>query len=1099
MSKKLYALLIGINDYPEDVGKLYGCCNDVNHMQDYLQDHFKSTLLIESLKNNDATRNNIIKLSREHLGKAGENDAVLFYYSGHGSREMSAPGFKEFYPDSLDETLVCYDSRLQNGFDLADKELAALLAEIAQKNPHIAVILDCCHSGSGTRAADDFNLAAVKQIPTWKPGTPRPLESYFGGYKDMTALRIPLSKHILMAACDRKQKAWETNDRSGVFTDTLLEVLEKSKGNISYTDLFFMCRSAVLKRAQNQTPQFEPYHHFLPYTKFLQGDLLATTARYHVFFEEDEWKIDCGALHGLPTDTDKNIEIALFAFGDQGALLKNRPLDPHKTFSNEGEIAGYTRVLKVGAQKSTLDLKADNTNTQYKAEIISLPVPPLPVLLEGDEPEIKRVRESLNRDKSWNFNFPEEPGPFKYSLSAQPGRFLIKNRETDRTIQGAEGDPEACIQYVFSSLEKIQQWERRAALQNHNTSFYTELVDFRLFEILDKGEFHEYKNNEITLDYVKQGDTWKNIKVKLRVRNQTKQELHFALCYFSEDYKIKIFRNDPVPPEDNWVTLWGDHEEEYLDLAEEADEGTDIFKLLVSTEKVDNFLLELDDLEIGKIKKCERGGPTRRAMRDHKKITDDWFTKTITVRTVRQLTRVGEADVRLANGQIIVKGHPSFKANLCLTGSPTHTRGLEHETMEKVFSGEGFIALRFAATRGEGTRAEGAGVLELSDICQAESLKENPLEILLDTPLKEHEYLLPLTFDGDYFLPVGNPVLDENRRVTLRIRHIPEIIDVKRRSLGKALKLCFYKLFLEPKNINKLCWVEYKPNGDIVRHEDGLKEKVAAAENIILVIHGIIGDTKNMAKGLKTAMENIERNIATPYDLVLSFDYENLNTPIQETARLLMEELRDAGIHEEQGKKITILAHSMGGLVSRWLIEKEDGNKIVKHLIMAGPPNNGSVFGEIWDCRKVAMIVLSLTLNFVKYLSPFACAFWFAMHQAKGITVTLEQMQEGSRFLRNLETADDPGVKYTILAGDITNYEVTEKGFFPRLLEKIETGIGKLAYAREPNDIAVSVESIKKVDDRRKPGPEKIDLVCHHLNYFAVEAGLKALKKSLAM
>jgi len=1088
MSKNLYALLIGINDYPENVGKLNGCINDVNHMHDYLKDHFNSGLLIESLKNSDATRDNIIKLSREHLGKAGENDAVLFYYSGHGSREMSAPGFKEFYPDSMDETIVCFDSRLPGGFDLADKELAALLAEIAQKNPHIAVILDCCHSGSGTRAADDFNLAAVKKIPTWNPNTPRPLETYFGGYKDMTALRIPASKHILMAACDKTQKAWETNDRSGVFTDTLLEVLEKSGGNISYADLFLMCRSAVLKRAQNQTPQFEPYLQFQPYSKFLQGDLLASTARYHVFFEEGKegeegkWKINAGALHGLPTDTEKNIEIALYPFSDQG---------------DEGDIVDYTRVLKVGAQKSTLDLKAENKDSQYKAEIIGLPVPPMPVLQEGDETEIKRVREALNRDESLNFNFPAEPGLFKYSLSAQSGRYLIKNREAGLIIQGAEDDPEECIQYIFSILQQIQQWERRLTLQNHNTSFDTGLVEFRLFEILENGELHEYENDEINLDYVKQDDSWKKIKVKLRIRNRTGQELHFALCYFSEDYGIHIFKNESVPPGEAWVTLWGELEKEYLDLAEEADEGTDIFKLLVSTEKVDDFLLEQDDLEIGKIKKCERGGPTRRALRDHIKITDDWFTKTITVKTIRQLTHAGEEDVRLAGGQIIIKGHPSLKANLCLTGSPTHTRSLEHDTIDKVLSREGFTALRFASTRGKGTRAEGAGILELSDISHAETLKENPLEILLDTPLKEHEYLLPLTFDGDHFLMVGDPVLDENRRVTLHIRHIPEIIDVKRRSLGKALKLCFYKLILEPENINKLCWVEYKDGGEIVRHEDGLKEKVTAAENIILVIHGIIGDTKNMAIGLKTAMEDTERSIAAHYDLVLSFDYENLNTPIQETARLLKEELREAGIHEEQSKKITILAHSMGGLVSRWLIEKEEGNKIVKHLIMAGTPNNGSVFGDIVGYGKLAVTALNLALNSAKHLSPWATVFWFAVKQSKALFVTLAQMKDGSEFFLELETAGDPGVKYTILAGDITEYEVPEKGFLGRLIEKIETGIGKLAYGREPNDIAVSVESIKKVDDKRSPGPEKIDLVCHHLNYFVSEAGLNALRKTL--
>jgi hypothetical protein len=46
--------------------------------------------------------------------------------------------------------------------DLADKELATLLAELAARRPHIAVILDCRHSGSGTRA--QLQETAVRQI-----------------------------------------------------------------------------------------------------------------------------------------------------------------------------------------------------------------------------------------------------------------------------------------------------------------------------------------------------------------------------------------------------------------------------------------------------------------------------------------------------------------------------------------------------------------------------------------------------------------------------------------------------------------------------------------------------------------------------------------------------------------------------------------------------------------------------------------------------------------------------------------------------------------------------------------------------------------------
>lgn len=61
----------------------------------------------------------------------------------------------------------------------------------------------------------------------------RPLETYLDGrYAARMArgesLEIPASRHILLAACERVQKAWEGEDNCGVFSRTLLDVLGQS-------------------------------------------------------------------------------------------------------------------------------------------------------------------------------------------------------------------------------------------------------------------------------------------------------------------------------------------------------------------------------------------------------------------------------------------------------------------------------------------------------------------------------------------------------------------------------------------------------------------------------------------------------------------------------------------------------------------------------------------------------------------------------------------------------------------------------------------------------------------------------------------------------
>ena len=50
MSQKVYALLVGINDYAPEVGKLAGCLNDVDHFHAYLSGSFdQANLAVEVL------------------------------------------------------------------------------------------------------------------------------------------------------------------------------------------------------------------------------------------------------------------------------------------------------------------------------------------------------------------------------------------------------------------------------------------------------------------------------------------------------------------------------------------------------------------------------------------------------------------------------------------------------------------------------------------------------------------------------------------------------------------------------------------------------------------------------------------------------------------------------------------------------------------------------------------------------------------------------------------------------------------------------------------------------------------------------------------
>ena len=387
-----------------------------------------------------------------------------------------------------------------------------------------------------------------------------------------------------------------------------------------------------------------------------------------------------------------------------------------------------------------------------------------------------------------------------------------------------------------------------------------------------------------------------------------------------------------------------------------------------------------------------------------------------------------------------------------------------------------------------GTRGDNESILELTDIQNAGALKDHPLEIQVNVKLTEGEGILPLVYDGQHVILGGDPYKDDAGATHIKIDHLPGVAD-RRRSLGGSLKLYFFKTLLRQDNVNQLRWVDYQSDGSFVYQKTGIGDKVAAARNILLLVHGIIGDTEGMAKGVHAC--GLDAN----FDLVLTYDYENLSTPIPVTARTLKTQLAAAGLQEGDNHRLTLLVHSMGGLVSRWFIEREGGNQVVDHLVMCGTPNNGSPFGKVDGARKIMSVLMGLSLNYVPVLIPFSSAMLLLLNKSKGLTPTLEQMNPASDFIQTLNTSPDPGIPYTILAGDVGAYQEPSDPFFDKMMTKAgQSFLFEALFARQANDIAVGVESIRRIEGHRAIAPDCRDVACHHLNYFLSEAGQRALR-----
>jgi pimeloyl-ACP methyl ester carboxylesterase len=242
---------------------------------------------------------------------------------------------------------------------------------------------------------------------------------------------------------------------------------------------------------------------------------------------------------------------------------------------------------------------------------------------------------------------------------------------------------------------------------------------------------------------------------------------------------------------------------------------------------------------------------------------------------------------------------------------------------------------------------------------------------------------------------------------------------------------------------------------------------------------------------------------------VLTFDYENLNTSIEQNGRLLKAKLEAVGLGPGHGKTLEIAAHSMGGLVSRWFIEREGGNQVVQRLVMLGTPNGGSPWPRVFDWATVA---LGLALNHLTVIAWPATAVAGLAAWMENPTVALNEMLTNAPVLAELNKSPDPGIPYHLVAGNTSlipaavaapDGGTASTSPLPRLLTRLTSPelLHKVAnpfFLDQENDVAVSVASMETIAAGRKQPLKVSPVACDHMSYFRDPEGLKVLADVLA-
>lgn len=183
------ALVVGINTYKDPgITPLRGAVKDAHHMVALLTDPqgygFPDNNVI-LLTDEDATRRNVLdRFQKGLINRAKTDDPVVIFFSCHGSQ---GPDLNKDEPDGRDEILLLHDST-NFALGLWDDEFNHLLRQLYRKTKNITVILDACHSESGTRTGGQVRAAAPN---VWDPNsapTQQPAKSRSDGGVGMASI-----------------------------------------------------------------------------------------------------------------------------------------------------------------------------------------------------------------------------------------------------------------------------------------------------------------------------------------------------------------------------------------------------------------------------------------------------------------------------------------------------------------------------------------------------------------------------------------------------------------------------------------------------------------------------------------------------------------------------------------------------------------------------------------------------------------------------------------------------------------------------------------------------------------------------------------------
>ncbi len=593
--KTLHALIVAIDNYPIPSHCLNGCRNDASAFAEYLADYSKAngiTYREKRLFDSEATRQAIMD-NFSHYKAAKDDDVCVLYYSGHGSQMAAAPEFWD-EEDGKSETLVCYDSRMPNGRDMIDKELATLIwLATKDRDGHFLAVMDCCHSGSNTRDPKNVKERKTREDSPFKP---RDTSAFFGK-EYWKKSQPPSSRHVHLAAAKSDETAKELiidGKQRGAFTSNLIKALKETGAMVSYQELMSRVSQRVINLVEKQTPQCAAYKVTSDLGLTFMG---ASTKKgeFLVSFDKSEgWIINVGAVQGLP------------ASGATFLLEKGREIRTTSVLTNYSKVDGMNLDAKDKQFKATLK----------NVDEITLNLPRLKVSFSKDSEKegVTALNAAFSKSPTSLVQLVDNPNDTDYLIRAIDATYRLTKREdvtADFPIfRRVEGYNVMSANAFLQNMQTVATWQAKLLLDNPLTKIQDSEFELIVLDGNDKSfpttkKIGNNKTQTLTHYELCQPAEDKEVIVQFAIKNTGNRPYWVSGVFFSSDFGITneiLPKKQIAPGQTAWIEFENDKhipmmvQSAYLSWG--IREIQEYLKFFISTDPIDTSIHNQDALEL---------------------------------------------------------------------------------------------------------------------------------------------------------------------------------------------------------------------------------------------------------------------------------------------------------------------------------------------------------------------------------------------------------------------------------------------------------------------------------------------------------------------